>query len=119
MVCTESAKLVTALEIKEMIEDENIGNPTISGLLFIETKGKGDVEGRLFPCYIHSWAEEDVEGLKMLMFQADIIQYAKGEFCMVRVILHEKDFGITKRIWDKPPTKGLREEIPFLESEIQ
>ena len=119
MVFTQDAKMVSPQEIKEMIEDEGLENAVVNGLLFIETRAKDDHPGKVFPCYIYAWREEEYEGKTQLAFQADIIQLRNGEFGMIQVILHENEFGRTKRIWDKPPTKMLREDTPFIEEITQ
>ena len=129
MTFTEGAKILTPEEIKEMINDETMDNVVINGMLFVETRGNDVVPSKVFPCYIYAWREEDVpvkvnpdgkpiETKKQLAFQADIIQFRNGEFGMLQVILHEDEFGVNKRIWDKPPTKSLRAENPFLETTV-
>lgn len=119
MVFTQDAKVLTAEEIKEMIDDESMDNVVVNGLLFIETRAKDDQPGKVFPCYIYAWREEEKDGKKQLAFQADVIQFRHGEFGMIQVILHEDEFGVTKRIWDKPPTKAMRDIMPFLEEGVQ
>lgn len=119
MVYSEKAKILGAEEIREMINDESLENVVVNGLLFIETRAKGDQPNKVFPCYIYAWKEEEKDGKTQLAFQADIIQFRNGEFGMIQVILHEDEFGVSKRIWDKPPTKGLRAEHPFVEAEVQ
>lgn len=120
MVYSEGAKILTSTELKEMIEEE-CNNPTIERLMFIETRAKGDQPGKIFPCYIFAWAMEPVEPgpAEALMFKADIVQMMGGDFGMLEVVLHEKEFGTKYRIWDKPPKKNVREETPFIEETVQ
>lgn len=120
MVYSESAKMIGAEELKEII-DEEYTNPTVERLMFLETKANGEMPGKIFPCYMEAWAKDEgkssVEADK-LMFQCCIVQCTEGQFSMLRVVLHEDELGIRKRIWDKPPTKGLREDHPWLDTEV-
>ena len=114
MVCMEGAKGICAQELKELVE-EQMTNPTVERLMFIETK-KG---GKIFPCWIEAWRYEDmkpVERYTGVVFLVSIAQSTSGQFGMVRVQIRESELGTDKRIWDKPPKKGLREETPWLEN---
>ena len=114
MVYFENAKVIEADELKEII-DEQTTNPTIERLMFIEAKAAGG-ETKIFPCYAIAWGEEENSELKVdpgLRFRIDIVQCAGGEFKMVEVVILANELGVSKRIWDKPPTKGRREYIPF------
>ena len=118
MVCSESAKILDAQEIKEIIGEE-YSNPTIERMMFIETKQNGEFPGKIFPCYMEAWAmepgETDVEA-DHLAFRCCIVQCMEGGFNMVRVHIRDFELGVTKRIWDKPPTKGLREDHPWMDT---
>lgn len=117
MMTFEGAKVLSANEVKEFLLEEDCKNPTVEGLMFIETRAHGDIPGKVFPCYVYAFTE-DPDG--KLLFRANIIQYRNGEgFGMLEVYLHEDELGVSKRIWDKPPTKGLRNETPFLEEGVQ
>ena len=123
MNCFEGAKLLTTDELKGMIE-EKCQNPTIERLVFIEAKYKEDPTkpSKTFPCWIEAWGEPKDKNMKPnpgLLFQATIAQSLHDEFSMVTVQFPASDLGVTKRIWDKPPTKGLREETPWVEGEVQ
>lgn len=123
MVMTENARVIGVEELKEILEEE-YENPTVERLMFIETKGKEDKPGKIFPCFVEAWGEEENAEVKTdpgLRFQLCIIQSSGGEFGMVRVIVMANDIGVTKRIWDKPPAKGAREYIPWanLEEGVQ
>ena len=120
MVRTESAKIMSPEEIRDFIEDDDYDSVTVDKLVFIETRAVGDQPGKIFPCYPYAWREEENDkGEAKLTFMADIIQFAFGEFGFIQVKLNEDEFGKTKRIWDKPPTKRLRDEMPFLEEGVQ
>ena len=115
MVGFEGARIIEANELKEML-DEEYSNPTIERLMFIEAKAMGG-STKVFPCYVAAWAEEEVKGpvAKVpIIFLAYITQSINGEFGLVQVQIHENELNVTKRIWDKPPTKGLREETPWV-----
>lgn len=115
MVGFENAKVIEADELKEIIEEE-CTNPTMERLMFIETKGKEDIPGKVFPCFVEAWGQEENAEMKVdpgLRFQMCIIQSTGGNFGMVRVVVLANELGASKRIWDKPPTKGLREYIPW------
>ena len=115
MVYSENARIETPEDLKDFILSEDGGNATINSLFFIETKANEKFSNKVFPCYIHAFTEVD----EKLVFQADIIQYVQGEFQIVKVYLHENKFNTSKRIWDKPPTKGLRENTPWIEEVVQ
>ena len=123
MVFTESAKLIGPEELKEMLEEESV-NPAIERLIFVETKGKEGHPGKVFPMFVEAWAYED-ENAKMkqnpkLAFKGVLAYVAGGEFRLVQVMIHDWELNLIKRIWDKPPTKGLREDQPWLEdAEVQ
>lgn len=115
MVCSEKAKVIEAAELKEML-DEEYSNPTVERLMFIETRGRDEFPGKLFPCFVEAWGEEENAEMKVdpgLRFQMCIMQSTGGEFALIRVVVLAKELGVNKRIWDKPPTKGLREYIPW------
>lgn len=115
MVYSEGAKVIEANELVEIIEEE-FSSPTVERLMFIETKGKDDVPGKIFPCYLEAWGKEENAEVKVdpgLRFQMAIAQYYSGEFSMIRVVVLASELGVTKRIWDKPPKKALRDETPW------
>ena len=114
MVYTEGAKVIDSEELKELI-DESSSNPTIDRLMFIEAKSSSG-ENKIFPCFLEAWGQEENAALKTdpgLRFQIVILQSMGGEFSMLRTIVMANELGVSKRIWDKPPTKGLREDTPF------
>ena len=120
MVYSEGAKIIPVNELIEMI-DEKFNNPTIDRLMFIETRSTAEVPGKVFPCYLEGYELEKTDDPDNLIstaaFLCCIMQYIKGEFKMIRVRIPASKFGVSKRIWDKPPTKGLRDDYPFLDSE--
>lgn len=122
MVSVENAKLVHAEELKAFI-DEEVSNPTVERLMFVEAQAAGgEGKTKIFPCYIEAWATDsrtNKDAVQKLMFQCSIVQSMGGEFGMLRVYIHEDELGVTKRIWDKPPTKGLRDETPWIATEVK
>ena len=55
MVFTESAKLMDANEIKQMMDDEYYANPTVERLVFLEPKPKAaEANSKIFPMFIES-----------------------------------------------------------------
>lgn len=123
MVVNNGAKVIEAEELKEII-DESTSNPTIDRLMFIEAKSSKTGESKIFPCFVEAYGMEENAEMKVdpgLRFQIAIVQSMNGEFSMVRVIVLANELGVTKRIWDKPPAKWLRDETPFaaVEDEIQ
>lgn len=123
MVFTESAQLMTAQDLVDMINDGTGGNPTINDMVFIEVRTPDTEPSKVFPCYVTAWrddhSEEKETGKVWKMFQADIIQMRDGEFGILKVFLHEQEFDSKKRIWDKPPTLRLRQDTPFVEPGVQ
>ena len=121
MTSTENAKIIDAEELKELIEEQH-ANPCVERLIFLETKGKGEDDGHIFPAYVEAWAYDDIkpaQNHKSIMFKMALTQYIQGETAMVQVVVRESDIGKNKRIWDKPPKKSLRDETPWVETEVQ
>lgn len=117
MIYMEGAKMLNnPQELKDIIE-ETFSNPTIERMMFIETKGKNGEEGKLFPCYLEEYGATE-EG-EILSFQCSILQSSEGLFGLVRVNLMVSDFNVTKRLWDKPPKKSVRDETPWIEEAVQ
>lgn len=123
MVSTESARVLSPQDIREFI-DEKCSKPTVDRLFFLETKEKEGYPSGIFPIYMEAYAIMDApntpaEEKGKLLFQACIIQYKKSEgFCMARVYIRESQIGTNNRIWDKPPTNGLRNDHPWLDTEV-
>lgn len=116
MVCFENAKVLSAEELKELI-DEEYTNPTVERMMFIETKDKGEIPGKVFPCYLEAWGEDEKAKVGIdpgLRFQICIMQSMGGEFGLLRVVIYAKELGTNKRIWDKPPTKHRRDDTPWV-----
>lgn len=111
MTFAENAGLIENFDEIKQIVDEQYANPTVDRLMFIETLPKEDQEGKLFPCYIESWSEDE-EG--HLSLQCCIIQCKESEFGMVRVNIPEDEINTKKRFWDKPPKKAVRDETPWV-----
>ena len=116
MVHTEGARLMTVDELIELM-NEDFANPTLDRLFFIETRKKDGTDGKLFPIFLEGYAyEEGMKGPVAERPEVSIrgcvigVQSGEGEFTALRVMLHEKEIGDTKRIWDKPPTAGLRKD---------
>lgn len=114
MTFMEGARIIEPWEIKEICNEEYT-NPTVERLMFIETKANEKMEGKVFPCYVESWAEAKGE----LLFKCMITQSMNGEFSGVLVIIRASDLGVTKRIWDKPPTKAIRNETAWMDTEVK
>ena len=122
MVYSEGAKLVSAEELVEHLE-EKCSNPTIERLYFFETKAaNGDI--KVFPCFISGYRKEKVEVPKAekIQFLVYVVQgTGNGGFGMLAINLAGDEIGQKARIWDKPPKKVNREEIPWavLEGGVQ
>lgn len=123
MVVSNGAKVIEAEELKEII-NESSSNPTVDRLMFLEAKSSKTGESKVFPCLVEAFGVEENAEVKSdpgLRFKMVIFQSMNGEFSMVRVIVLANELGVTKRIWDKPPAKWLRDETPFaaVEDKIQ
>ena len=131
MVYSEKAHVMDPMEIKELLdetsgepiktEDGDItpikSNPTMDRLLFIEAKSaKGNY--MVYPCFIAGYSEEEqpapVADRPPLMFYMFIAQCLGGKFGLLEVAVKEEELGVSKRIWDKPPKKDVREETPWV-----
>ena len=119
MVCSENAKVIDAEELKESMNEE-CHNPTLERLMFLEVKPREGETSKIFPCLAEAWCEDPDANVKAdpgLKFQIAVLQSTGGEFGMVKVLIPANELGVTKRIWDKPPTKGRREYVPFVQVE--
>lgn len=120
----EDAKVLDALELRDMIE-QPISNATVDNLVFVELRERDVKPSAIFPCYIVAWREDEngmpdqKTGRKPLMFQGNVIQYKEGEYEFVPVIIRETDFEVRKRIWDRPPVESLRKYLPFVDGMMQ
>lgn len=114
MTYCENAALIDTIEELKQIVNEQFSNPTIDRLMFLETIGTEDKEGKLFPCYIESYTEEKgTDGETLLSLQCVILQSSGQEFGMVRVNIPQEQINSAKRFWDKPPKKAVRDETPW------
>lgn len=123
MVFTESARMIGPMELREMMDEES-ENPAVERLVFIETRAKEGKPAKVFPVFLEAYAYEDeAEKLKpnpKMAFKGCVMFVTNGEFQPARVMLHSWEFNLTKRVWDKPPTKGLRDDEIWLEdAEVQ
>ena len=124
MIYYDDAKILDAVEIKDILESAE-NNPTVDRLLFFFFLTTG-ITGRVFPCFIEAWAEDDSvlfsqrnDGRKWLMFKCTIVQCKDGEYSALPVCIHESDLLSQKRIWNKPPTKALMTSQSFVTGQIQ
>ena len=115
------ARILGAPEMKKMVM--HTGNPTVDNLVFVEAQLKDGKPSSVFPCYITAFTEdkscEGPEGRRWLMFQATVVQYRSQEYELVPIYLHEKEFGVYKNVWDKPPAESLRSRTPLLGEKLQ
>ena len=138
MVYFENAKLLTPDDLKEQIDEEieynrererlkeegsdDIPaklNPTVDRLMWIEAntmKGKKSI----YPCFLTGYSyngqapvppEQDT---RMLVFYFSIVQIPTGHFGLLEVGIPKEEFGVNKRIWDKPPKKSVRDAEPWV-----
>ena len=123
MLFCEDAKVLDAMQLRDIIS-ENKGNATVDCLVFLEAKTEIGKPSKIFPCYMTAWKAEDSkpdrrDGRKPLMFQCTLIEIRDGEFDLVKIIVHEDEFGIRKKIWDKPPAEKLRKDLPLVDGILQ
>lgn len=115
MVCFENAKVIDGDEIREIIE-EVYTNPTLERLMFIEAKEKDPAKpSKVFPCYLEAWGMMNPADPSTAFVQMTIVQSINNTFQLLQVRAPAFELGVTKRIWDKPPTKGLRMETPWIQ----
>lgn len=131
MISLEKAYVMGPEEIKEMMDEtseasapENADqaevvkpNPTIERLAFIEAKATSG-KMMIYPCFLAGYSEEPTVGpvaeRPKLIFYVYIVQCMKGEYGLLQVAIKEDELGKTKRIWDRPPKKSVREETPWV-----
>lgn len=124
MTYYEDARILDALELKELTEDD--GNPTINRLVFIEKRSMDGWTGRIYPCYVTAWGEDDSmtfpmreDGRNWLVFKCSVIQSKGGDFYLIPITLHEIELTAEKRVWNKPPTMILMRSGVFSNGLIQ
>ena len=118
MVYTENARVIEPQELREMLEEE-YHNPTVERLMFIEAKAANG-QKKIFPCYVAGYHEETMKGPIASMPEIYFLIYitqamGNGEFGLIQVSVSSNELLCSKRIWDKPPTKALREGTPWIE----
>ena len=119
MIRFESAKLLDAMELKELL-DEEYSNPTVERLMFLECKAANG-QMKIFPCFIRAYttateaAPPAADNPMPLGFDVYIVQaLSGGDFGMVRVYMLTSDLGVKMRVWDKPPTSANQRETPWV-----
>ena len=119
MICFENAKVIDMNEIKEVVE-EVYTNPTLERLMFIEGKEKdSNKPSKVFPCYLEAWGLLKPDDPATTFVQMTIVQSINNAFQLMTCRIPAFELGVTKRIWDKPPTKGLRCDTPWIEEVTQ
>lgn len=110
------AKVLSIDEIMEQLDTES-KNPTVERLIFMESRKDG--VSNLFPCWIEACGiipdTKELTGLILC-----IGQYHDGSFELLRIRMKNiiRDYNVKFRFWDQPPTEGLREDHPFVDSEV-
>ncbi len=118
------AKVLNAAELAELIELHH-GNALVDNLVFLELRVKDAKKSTIFPCYIMAWKEDEngrpdaKTGRKPLMFRCTVIQYKNCEYETLPVLIHEEEFEVRKRVWDKPPVESLWKYLPFVDGIMQ
>ncbi len=119
MVCFENAKVIEGDEIREIIEEVYM-NPTLERLMFIEAKEKEPGKPtKVFPCYLEAWGLINPNDITTAFVQMTIVQSINNQFQLLQVRIPIFELGVTKRIWDKPPKKSLRDNTPWIEEVTQ
>lgn len=125
MIYFENAKVLEPEELKEMIDEEETskqdneepkGSVPVDRLLFVEAK-TGNGEKRIFPAFLQAYKYDaaippNADG--PLMFDFAVAQCVNGSMGLLELIFKEPDFGAKIRVWDKPPKKSVRDEIPWV-----
>ena len=119
MQFSNEAKVLDAQELREMME-RNAINPTIGRLVFVEQMAVDNAAGKVFPCFLEAWTEDDTDngpykedGSSWLTFRCKIVHCNEDGFGIIEVFIHERDLGIKRRFWDKPPTNVLMSSKSF------
>ena len=124
MVYFEDAIVLDALKLKEMI-DSHHDNPTVDNMVFLELKVKDGKQSMVFPCFMEAWTEDNSRvlngdlGRKPLLFQCTVILHKDEAYTALRIFMHEEEFEVRKRVWDKPPVESLRKYLPFVDGILQ
>ena len=136
MVYFENAKLLNPDDLVEQIDEEiaynedaekrrEAGeevarlNPTIDRLMFIEANNMKGVKN-IYPCFLTGYAYDGAEPTppevdnRSVIFYFSIVQIPAKHFGLLEVAIKKEEFGVTKRIWDKPPKKSVREAEPWV-----
>ena len=134
MVYFENARILDVEDIKEIIDEEiEAGieaekngekyktNPTIDRMMWIEANAMSGVKS-VYPCMLngYSYIGEEPKGpvaedKREIMFYFTILQAVKGHYGLLEVGVKADEIGVSKRFWDKPPKKSVREEYPWPE----
>lgn len=137
MVYFENAKLLTPDDLKEQIDEEIAYNeerdrikeeggdipakmnPTVDRLMWIEANTMNG-EKNIYPCFLTGYNYDGKEptppevDARQLIFFFSIVQVPTGHFGLLEVAIKQEEFGVSKRFWDKPPKKSVRDAEPWV-----
>lgn len=107
-----NAHLMTLQEVRDVMNFPKL-NPTVSSMIFVETRKTAKSERKLFPCYPIRYDEESNK-LIIAVAQCSADRYFFGYVDMPR-----EDIGVKCRFWSAPPTEEMMNEDPLPEARLQ
>lgn len=136
MVSYNKARVISAEELKEMLDESSASqeqnevpkerqNPSLERLLFIEAKNAKGTKS-IYPCFVAGYTYDREPKIPeaaepMLIFDVYIVQCMTGKFGLLEVAIRQSELTDSKRFWDLPPSKDIREITPWavLEAGVQ
>ena len=123
---SKTAKILTLNEIANMVRNPT-DKPLVERMIWMDARATDKVPRTLLPCFVNDILERrdngEVDGVHVTL-----VQWVKGEPCMIRVGIPAKDIcgggalspGKGKcRFWNKPPKEDVMERYPFSDTEEQ
>ena len=113
-------------EMESMTDEEKAavilppkGNQTIDRQFWIEAK-TGNGGYNIWPCFLTGYSRvgeapnPPAVDDRPVIFYLSIVQIVNGHFGLLEVGVKQEELGVTKRIWNLPANKSVREETPWV-----
>lgn len=104
--------VMTLQEVRDVLNFPKL-NPTVSAMIFVETRKTAASERKLFPCYPIRYDEEQCK----LIFA--VVQCSSDRYFFGYIDMPQEDIGVKCRFWSAPPTEEMMNENPLSEAPAQ
>ena len=112
----EQAHTLNVDELLKMVEDD-VTNPTVNRLIFIETRATDNRNRGIFPCW-PAQVKTDKDGKRSVILF--VTQCLKGSYGIICIEEPEDTVGVKIRFWNLPPSDEVLDAFPMTDStEVQ